>query len=293
MENILVQVRTTLNFRLFNLAGTPVTLATIVTFLLIMLGGWLLARLVRRAILRGFRSRGVTDEGTIGVTTRLVHYSLFVVALGIGLQTIGIKLSALFAAGAVFAVAVGFAMQTMVQNFVSGVILLMERSIKPNDILLVDNTLIRVVKLGIRTTVARTRDEEDLIVPNSKLVQATVKNYTFRDRLYRIRNVVGVVYRSNMKTVRMVLEEVARKFSERDSEHEPVVLLKNFGNSSVDWEVSVWTRDPWNFYPLQCALNEAMWNGLKEAGIVIAFPQVDVHFDPVVEDTIASWEKAA
>jgi small-conductance mechanosensitive channel len=293
MQEYLQQLRTLLETKLFTLAGTPVTVATLVTFLLILVGGWVISRLMQRAIAQAFRSRGVDDVGTIGVTSRLATYTLFVVVLAIGLQTIGVKLSALFAAGAVFAVAVGFAMQNVVQNFVSGVILLVERTIKPGDVLLVEGTLVKISKLGVRSTVATTRDEEDVIIPNSKLVQSSVRNYTLRDRLYRIRAEVGVTYDSDMKQVRQVLEEIAGRFARREQEKNPVVFLKQFGSSSVDWELSIWTRDPWDYYPIRCALNEDIWHGLQAAGIVIAFPQVDVHFDEEVEKSLSGLRSAA
>ena len=293
MQEFLHQVPRMLDTQLFHLAGTPVTVATLVTFLIILLVGWVASRMIQRAITRAFARRGVTDEGTIGVTSRLVNYSLFVVVVAVGLQTIGVKLSALFAAGAVFAVAIGFAMQTVVQNFVSGVILLVERSIKPGDVLLVSGELIKISRLGIRSTVARTRDEEDVIIPNSKLVQGSVKNYTFRDRLFRIRTVVGVSYDSDMTQVRQVLENIAKEFDHREDDHPPVALLKGFGSSSVDWEISVWTRTPWDNHPRRCALNEALWHGLKAAGITIAYPQVDVHFDSSVEESLAGNRRAA
>jgi small-conductance mechanosensitive channel len=76
-------------------------------------------------------------------------------------------------------------------------------------------------------------------------------------------------------------------------EKNPVVLLKQFGSSSVDWEISIWTRSPWEYYPIRCGLNEEIWHGLKAAGIVIAFPQVDVHFDDGVEESLAGLRKAA
>jgi small-conductance mechanosensitive channel len=184
-------------------------------------------------------------------------------------------------------------MQTVVQNFVSGVILLVERSIKPGDILEVQGTILKVVRLGIRSTVARTREDEDIILPNSTLVQASVKNLTFRDPSFRIRVGVGVTYGSDMKVVREVLERVARDFEHRHTEPEPVILLRKFGNSSVDWEVSIWIRTPWTEQAVRSALHEAVWFALKERGITIAFPQVDVHFDPPVTDAVTSLKPAA
>ena len=288
-----LNVRQVLDTKLFNLAGTSVTLATLVFVGLILLSMYVLSRLVQRGIQRAFKARGITDEGTIGVTSRLAHYLLAIVAIGASLQTIGIQLSALFAAGAVLALAVGFAMQTILQNFASGLILLVERTIKPGDILEVNRTLIRVVKMGIRSTVARTRENEDLLIPNSTLVQSTVKSLTFRDKQYRIRVPVGVTYGSDMTAVREVLEAVGEAYENRIAGMQPVVLMKQFGSSSVDWELSVWTKDPWHEQVIRSGLHESVWHAFKQASITIAFPQLDVHLDPPVEEALRTRSRAA
>lgn len=269
-----------LDLRIFDIAGTPITVATVITFTLILVATALISWVIQRAIQRVFRARGVTDVGTVDVTRRLTHYGVLVVGLGVGLQTVGINLSALFAAGAVVAVGLGFAMQNLAQNFVSGLILLLERSIKPGDVLQVDGKFVRVTKMAMRATHARTLDDEEIIVPNTALVQSSVTNYTLQDSFYRIRCPVGVTYDSDMVLVRRTLEEVAESMDWRSPGKPPVVLMTDFGSSSVDWEVSIWINDPWTVRRRRSDLNEAIWNGLKGAGLTIAFPQLDVHFDP-------------
>jgi small-conductance mechanosensitive channel len=273
-----------LDYPLFTLAGTPLTLATLIVFAVIVALTFLTSYLIQKAVTRALRLRKVKDEGTIEVARRLLHYLVLITGLGIGLQTIGINLSALFAAGAVFAIGLGFAMQNIMQNFVSGIILLTERSIKPGDVLQVEGRFVKVQKMGIRATIARTLDEEEIIVPNSAIVQSTVTNYTLRDSLYRLRCAVGVVYGADMELVRTTLERVARDVPWRVQEPEPIVLLVEFGSSSVNWEISVWVNDPWRVRRAKSELNQAIWWALKEAGVTIAFPQLDVHFDaPITE----------
>jgi small-conductance mechanosensitive channel len=233
-------------------------------------------------MMRYLERTGVDDEGTIAVSARLTHFIILAIGFGIAIHTIGINMGALFAAGALFAVGIGFAMQNIAQNFVSGIILMVERAIKPNDVLAVEGQMVRVVQMGHRAIVARTLDDEDLIIPNSVLVQSTVKNYTLRDQLYRIRVAVGVVYSSDMHRVRQVLEECAAGFADRNQTKKPVVLMTAFGESSVDFEVSVWIDNAWNTRGVRSRLHEVIWVALQEAGVTIAFPQLDVHFDPPV-----------
>ena len=277
------------DIHLFDLAGTPITVATLVTFGIIILFTLVISRISEKATVRAFKIRKVTDEGTVGVAQRLVHYLVLVVGMAVALQTIGINLTALFAAGALFAVALGFAMQNIVQNFVSGVILLVERSIKPGDILKVEGARVKVVRMGIRATVVRTLADEDMILPNSVLVQNSVTNYTFRDRHYRLSAMVGVVYSSDMALVRKTLEKVAAEIPWRVNSFEPRILLRQFGSSSVDFAVSVWIDDPWRAGQRLSDLQEAIWWALKEVGITIAFPQVDVHFDQPVMSSLEDF----
>ena len=271
---------------LFEVAGTTIELQDVVTFLVILSLTLIVSKILRVAAVRALRLRGAADEGTTGVANRLIHYSTLAVGLSLGLDSIGISLATLFAAGAIFAVALGFAMQNITQNFVSGVILLVERTIKPGDVLEVEGELVRVSRMGIRSTAARTLDDESVILPNSVLVQNSVKNLTLRDRYYRLRAVVGVTYSSDMALVRKTLEQAVASLNWRVTNMEPRIILQQFGTSSVDWEVSVWIDHPWRRQVRLGELNEAIWWALKDAGITIAFPQVDVHFDPPVTDSM-------
>jgi small-conductance mechanosensitive channel len=292
MQDVLLRIREVLHVELLRIGTTEVTVSTLLTAVMVLVLSFWLSRLIRRAMLRRVKESSVPERGSMAVTARLVHYTIVLVGIGIALSTLGVELGALFAAGAVFAVAIGFAMQTISQNFVAGVILLFERTIKPGDIVEVEGRIMSVRELGIRATITRGLNEEDLIIPNSVLVQATVKNYTLRDALYRIDAEVGVSYGSDMAEVRRVLRETAEKIDWRTRENEPVVLMKEFGASSVNFVVSVFTENPWNLRQQRSALNEAIWWALKDAGITIAFPQLDVHLDGAVTRALAGREAA-
>ncbi len=273
-----------LDLKLFDLGATPITVATVAVMVVVMLATGVVSWVVTRAIKKAFKLRGLEDEGTLGVVTRLTHYLILGAGLFVALRIAGIDLTALFAAGAVFAVALGFAMQNITANFVSGVILLSERAIKPGDVLTVEGRLVKVRDMGIRATIVRTLDDEDLIIPNSILVQSTVTNHTFRDNLMRLRVAVGVSYGSDMRLVKQILEEASERLVWRFQGRGPVVLLTDFGTSSVDFEVSVWVEDPWMSRRGRSDLREAIWWALQDAGITIAFPQLDLHLDkPVVQ----------
>ncbi|MCB1033569.1 MAG: mechanosensitive ion channel, partial [Acidobacteria bacterium] len=147
--------------------------------------------------------------------------------------------------------------------------------------------VVRVQSMGIRSTIVRTLDDEALIVPNAELVQSVVTNFTLKDTLYRRRVTVGVAYESDLRQVDAVLNRTAKDLSWRCPEPEPRVLLRAFGSSSVDFEVSVWIDDPWRMARRRSDLHHAVWWALKEAGITIAFPQLDVHFDASLKQLLA------
>ena len=273
------------NFELFAIADTPVTVASIAAFVLVLIIGSVLSRSAQRLVSAAARRRGLGDEGSVSAVNRLIHYAILLVAIAIAVQILGIRLSALFAAGAVVAVGIGFAMQTIAQNFVSGVILLIERTIKPGDVLELDGAVVRVSQMGIRSTIVRTLFDEEMIVPNSNLVQSTVKNYTLTDRVVRLRAAVGVSYDSDLDVVMAALQRAGESLDGR-AEREPLVLLTGFGDSSVDFELSVWIPDPWSIFRMRSALLLAMWRELHEVGQVIAYPQLDVHFDGRVHDAL-------
>lgn len=288
MQDLMPALTGPLDFPLFNIGATNVTVATLlVSLTIILLSVWtgrMLRHLVQRAL--GRRNARSDVAGTLGA---LVYYSVLAMGLGVALSTAGIELAALFAAGAVFAVGLGFALQSIAQNFVAGLILLTERAIKPGDMLELEGQLVRLGEMGVRSCVAQTRDGEDLIIPNSVLIQATVKNFTLRESSYRVWIPVGVVYGSDMTRVRATLMAAAVAVSAKwSSPKEPSVLLTEFGSSSVNWEVGVWINQPWDRRIAKSEVHEAIWFALKGEGIVIAFPQVDLHLDPVVTSSLTS-----
>lgn len=270
-------LREFLDRELFRLHDAPVTVAAVAMAVIIVLVGRVVSSVVQAAVGRAWRRRARTREGNLHAASRLLHYLVMLVALTMALETVGLSLNALFAAGAIFAIGIGFAMQNIAQNFVSGLILLFERTIKPGDVLEVEGNVVRVEELGMRATLVRTRSDEEMIVPNAVLVQSTIKNFTLRDSHYRLRASVGVAYESDLRVVRATLERTAAAFMPRIQERAPAVLLTGFGDSSVNFDVSVWIDDPWRAGPLLSQLHEALWWALLDARIRIPYPQREVH----------------
>jgi small-conductance mechanosensitive channel len=284
------QLSDVLNFVLFTVGDQSVTLLDLAVATAIVFIASMVSRILRRALAPlAHQAEKFVGKRPVSLTLRILHWIIILLGVIVALQQVGISmnsLSGIFTAGAVVTVAVGFAMQNIAQNFVSGAILAAERTIKPGDVIEVEGRVVRVQRMGVRTTVARTREDEGVIIPNSDLVQNSVKNYTYEDSIYRLRAGVGVAYDSDMRRVMQVLREAVEGLEWRSAARKPVVFLTEFGSSSVNFEVSVWMNDPWRAPQARSDLMETVWWALKDAGITIAFPQMDLHLDPEVVDAM-------
>jgi potassium efflux system protein len=240
-------------------------------------------KMMARAIDRHLKTNDPGDPVAIRTYRKVCRFVVWTVGILLALHVAGFKLTSLFTTSGLFAVAIGFALKNISENYVSGLILNTDESIKHGDILDVEGQMVRVKSVGVRDTIVRTKDDGDILIPNALFVQNKIGNYTHQDSLCRAHTTVGVSYASDLKKVREVLEGVCSHFDGLSTQHEPVVQLTDFGDSAVNYRVFVWTEDPWTIGRLTSRLNEAVWWGLKDADIEIAFPQLDVHFDPKEE----------
>ncbi len=265
-----------LNTHHITVGAASVSYAALLIAFVVVVVGFLLASKVSARI----RSLGGDAGDRVrwrAVAAQVVGYALRLATVAIALQVTGIDIASVLAAGAVLAVGIGIAMQKVAENFVSGIILFAERSIREGDIIEFEGRIAKVQHMGIRATIALTLDDEEIIVPNSILAQSAVKNLTLTDIVYRLRVKIGVSYGADVDRAAEVLEAAAAAVSWRDPSRAPIVLLADFGASSVDFEVSVWTRDVWAHRRGQSDLRKAIWRALRDANIPIPFPQLDVH----------------
>jgi len=245
----------------------------------IFLAAYWVSRMLQRRIDRRLRQDSHNDEATICAYKNIARSIVMVPGILIAVHVLGLNLSVFFTTGGLFAVALAFAMKNMAENYVSGMLLRLERTIKPGDVLETEGAMVRVKSIGLRSTIVRSKYEKDLVIPNSELVQERVTNYTYRDVLCRIMTMVGVAYSSDLMKVRKILEHTCDQLEWKSDQHDPEVLLVEFGSSSVNYKISVWIEDPWESGPAKSHLNEAIWWALQKADIVMAYPQLDVHFD--------------
>jgi small-conductance mechanosensitive channel len=183
-------------------------------------------------------------------------------------------------------VGIGFGLQEIVANFVSGIVLLFEQSLRPGDVVSMENEMGTVKSLGIRATTVRTRDNVEVIVPNQAFLTSAVTTYTKTDRIVRVKIPVGVSYGSDPKEIREVLLEVARQHNLVQEKPEPVVRFIGFGDSSLDFQLEIWLDDPMLTMSIKSDLRFMIWTAFTKRNIEIPFPQRDLHLRSGVP-----WEK--
>jgi small-conductance mechanosensitive channel len=176
-----------------------------------------------------------------------------------------------------FGVGIGFGLQNVVNNFISGLILLFERPVQVSDRVQVGAMLGFIEHIGIRASVIRTFEGAEVIVPNGQLISDVVTNWTLSDRMRRIDIDVGVAYGTDPQRVLGILREVAVAHPDVLADPAPYVLFMAFGESSLDFSLRAWTSDYEEFLRVGSELRVQIWHALKEAGIEIPFPQRDLH----------------
>ena len=212
--------------------------------------------------------------------TKSLNIAMIVMVTLVALNSVGIDLSALaFFSGAV-GVGVGFGLQKIVGNFVSGLILLSDKSIKPGDVLQVADMYGWVKKMGGRYVSLVTRDEKEILIPNENLITQEVINWSYSSRKIRIRIPVGISYNADPHEAISLLEEAARGIDRVLDDPGPKCRLVGFGDNSVDLQLRFWIRDPSNGVAnITSTVMLSIWDTLKANGIEIPYPQRDVHLD--------------
>lgn len=214
---------------------------------------------------------------------KLARILLFVTAVLLGLKSIGIDLTALAVFTGALGIGIGFGLQKVFANIISGFILLMDKSIKPGDVIVVGDTYGWVNCLGTRHVSILTRDGKEHLIPNETLITEPVENWSYSDNKVRVRVPIGVSYNSDIHQVKRLLLGVAASIPRILKHPAPNCLIIGFGDSSVDFEMRVWIEDPANgIRNLRSAVYEAVWDVFKEHNIEIPFPQRDLHIRSTV-----------
>jgi len=266
------------------------TLANLFYAFVIIFGMYILSKYVqwvlRHQVLQAFQ----IAQHTQFILLRFLHFTLIILGIFISLGAIGVSFTSLALIFGGLSIGIGFGLQNIASNIISGFILIFERPVKIGDLVeIMDLDLFgRVSSINLRSTVIVALDEKEIIVPNSQLITEPVHNLTHANNIFRLRVQVGVSYGSDVDLVKQVLLEAAHEHPQvigapnprLPSVTAPFVRFVGFGDSSLDFHLLAWIPDCFQRFDVASDLHFAIWHKFKAYDITIPFPQRDVHFYP-------------
>jgi small-conductance mechanosensitive channel len=262
----------------FTYGDTRISLYRALLVALVVLGTLLVARLASGGVRRAFRHLTRLDPTEKVLGEKLVGIGVWVVCILVGLDVIGIDITALTVFSGAIGLAVGFGLQKTFGNLLAGIILLMDRSINPGDVISVGNgTVGQVKKIGLRAVSVITRDKVEYLIPNENLMVNQVENWSYSSRDVRVKVPVPVAYGSDIDLVERLLLEAASKTDRVLDNPAPTAWLQGFGDNALLFELQIWIDDPEDgIGNIRSDLLKAVWRLFCEHGVSVPLPQRDV-----------------
>ncbi len=262
---------------LFRVGGNEFSLNRLAQLLLLSAIAYFISRSLNEWIKRRLLGRLKFHIGTREAIASVMGYLLSALSFLIVLESIGIDLSSLTVVAGVLGIGIGFGLQNLASNFISGITLLFEQPIKVGDYIQVDDLYGTVEKISIRSTIVRSRDGVFVIIPNIRFVENNIINWSYENPQCRLHIPVGIAYGTDPALVTEALLTSARKEPQVLFDPPPKVWFQGFGESALDFELLVWIDEPQNSEPIKSALNFRIECELRQRGIEIPFPQRDLH----------------
>ena len=262
----------------FDLGAQRISLGLLITAAAFVYSSFLLSWILQNLLVDKVLVRRGAEMGVRVSTKKLVHYVIISFGFLLALSALGLELTQLTIMLSALGVGIGFGLQGIVNNLVSGLILLFERPVRVGDYIEASGTWCEIQKIGLRATTVQTFDQADVIIPNADLVANQVTNWTLRNRRARLIIPVGVAYGSDIPLVIETLKASAEPHPMVAKSPAPQVLFLNFGESSLDLELRVWVLDVDQMMTARSELHQEIDRRFREANIEIAFPQRDLRF---------------
>ncbi len=245
---------------------------------------WAAGKISKIVTMRVDKTDGLTPSIKV-LLNKIARFLIFTAAVLFTLSSIGIDLSAFAFLGGAIGVGLGFGLQKIVSNFISGIIILLDKSIKPGDVVEISDVYGWVKKLDTRFVSIVTRAGKEYLIPNEDFITKEVINWSYSDELVRVDAPVGVSYDSDLRLVEKLMLEAAQDKDRILDNPKPVCLLRDFGDSSVNFEIRFWINDPRNgIQNIRSEILFSIWDKFKENNIEIPFPQRDYHLKSLPKD---------
>jgi small-conductance mechanosensitive channel len=261
----------------FDAGSTRISLLTILQVMITAAALYAVVKLLIRIVSHSIHRASGLDATQQLLAQKLSAVAIVTVAFFVGIDLVGIDLTALAVFSGAFGLAVGFGLQKTFGNLIAGIILLMDRSIKPGDVIVVGDSFGHVTKIGVRAVSIVTRDGKEHLIPNENLMTQEVENWSYSSRDVRVHIPVGVAYDCDLPLAQKLMIEAAKASKRVLQSPEPRVWLRAFGESSVDHEILVWISDPeGGVGNVQSEILNRLWVLFQENNVSIPFPQRDI-----------------
>jgi len=265
-------------YKIFELGKFVLTVGMVISVVLTFAVTWALLTVAKKYIIH--RKEKVKGERSRMLSLyQLIRYFVWVSVISVCITILGFDVTLIIAGSAALLVGIGFGLQNIFSDLISGLFMLFERKVKVGDVMEVDNIVGRVVAINLRTSELLTRDGYNIIVPNHKFITENVVNWSHNsfDRRFEIQ--VGVSYSSDVELVTSILMECAMSQKEliKANEHKPLVRFQDFGDSSLVFLLMFWTSDIFPVEQIKSEIRYKIFKAFRENNVVIPFPQRDVH----------------
>jgi small-conductance mechanosensitive channel len=260
------------------------SLADVLAFMATLAAAFLLARLITTLLDEDVYSRTRVSRGAAYAISTVVRYAILLLGFFVAVGAMGLGMDRITVLLGAFGVGLGFGLQNIVNNFVSGLILIFERPVQVGDAVEVGSVKGKVKRIGIRSSTVRTFDGADVTLPNGNLLSEALTNWTQSDRVRRLEIAVGVAYGTDPDAVIEVLREAESRQEGLVEDPAPQVLFRGFGESSLDFVLRAWVEDNDQWAAIQSDLALAVNRGMKERDIEIPFPQRDLHLRSIAPE---------
>ena len=266
---------------LFSIKEHPVELGNVIIGLFVLYAGLKLSGYISGQFFVLVLNRLQLDDASKNNIKKIFHYILLVLVVLFVLSMVGIPLTAFTVIGGAFAIGVGLGSQNLINNFLSGLVMMVERPLKIGDIVEVEGRRGRVEEIGARSTRIRTSDNLRLVIPNSILLENTVINYSLMDDIIRREVTIGVAYGSPVEKVSDLMHKAVMEHKAIEKKPEPLILFYDFGDNALIFRAMFWMKikEYLHVYMVESDLRFAINKSFNKAGIVVAFPQRDIHLD--------------
>jgi small-conductance mechanosensitive channel len=276
-SSVIEQLNNIFQYHLFQINQTWITPASLILFTLMIVVFYISSRILQKIVIKNVFPRFQIDDGTKYNLLRVSHYLIMIMGVVVAFQFVGINLSGLAVIFGLLSVGIGFGLQNITSNFVSGLILLFERPIKIGDRVTVGDIEGDITAINMRSTTVRTLNNITIIVPNTEFISSRVINWSHGDPKIRLDVEVGVSYNSDLEAVIRSLEEVAQESSDILKEPKSEVIFANFGDSSWNMQLRIWLKNPYEYQRVRSRINCAIVRKFRENKVEIPFPQRDLH----------------